>query len=193
VLFDRIDNSLDVSKVVVDDQAGAFKAVEYLIRTGCKKIAYIGGPDNLYVSNERMNGYLNALRKNNIAVDESLILHCKDLRGDVPAATATLLDRHDRPDAIFTMNDPMAIAALQVLKKANVAVPEEISLVGFTDEPVSQFIHPALTTVAQPSYDIGHEAAKLLMQQINNKEGFSPVTKILHTELIIRETTRPLK
>ena len=193
VLFDRIDNSIDVSKVVVDDRAGAFKAVEHLIQTGCKRIAYVGGPDNLYVSNERMNGYLDALKKNNIAVDETLIAHCKDLRLDIAAATTTLLNRTDRPDAIFAMNDPIAIAVLQVLKKAHVAVPDEISLVGFTDEPVSQFIHPALTTVAQPAYDIGHEAAKLLMQQINNKEGFSPVKKVLHTELIIRDSTRKLK
>ncbi|RAW01905.1 LacI family DNA-binding transcriptional regulator [Pseudochryseolinea flava] len=193
VLFDRIDNSLDVSKVVVDDRAGAFKAVEHLIHTGCTKIAYVGGPDNLYVSNERMNGYMDALRKHNLPIDESLILHCKDLRADVGEATRSLLDRKDRPDAIFAMNDPIAIAVLQVLRQAHVAVPDEISLVGFTDEPVSQFMHPALTTVAQPSYTIGQEAAKLLMQQINNKEGFVPVTKVLHTELIVRESTRALK
>lgn len=193
VLFDRIDNSLNVSKVIVDDRAGGFKAAEHLIKTGCKKIAYVGGPDNLYVSTERMNGYIDALQKYNLPIDESLIMHCKDLRADVGEATRTLLDRPDRPDAIFAMNDPIAIAVLQVLRQAHVSVPDEISLVGFTDEPVSQFMHPALTTVAQPSYAIGQEAAKLLMQQINNKEGFVPVTKVLHTELIVRESTKPIQ
>jgi DNA-binding LacI/PurR family transcriptional regulator len=194
VLFDRIDDSLNVSKVVVDDKAGAFKAVEHLIETGCRKIAFVGGPDNLYVSHERMSGYIDALKKHDLPIDESMILHCKDLRTDAAALTQTLLDRPDRPDAIFGMNDPIAIAVMQVLKKAGVSVPDEISIVGFTDEPVSQFIHPSLTTVAQPAYAIGQEAARLLMQQINSKdEDFAPIKKVLHTELIIRETTRKIK
>ena len=192
VLFDRIDETLDVSKVIVDDEAGAFQAIEYLIQTGCRRIAYIGGPKNLYVSNQRMKGYLRALRNNNIPVEDELIIHCKDLHTDPAGATQKLLDLPAKPDAIFGMNDPMAITIIEVVKARGFSIPDEISIVGFSNEPVSKYIQPSLTTVAQPAYTIGHEAARILMNQINSKEHFTPVTKVLSTELILRESTRKL-
>jgi DNA-binding LacI/PurR family transcriptional regulator len=88
------------------------------------------------------------------------------------------------------MNDPVAILAMQVLKEKGVRIPDEISLVGFTNEPVSQFIEPSLTTVAQPAYQMGQTAAKLFIQQVENKQEFKPITKILPTELIVRNSTR---
>lgn len=192
VLFDRIDESLDVSKVVVDDEAGAFHAIEYVISTGCRRIAYIGGPKTLYVSTQRMNGYLRALRKHNIPVDEELILYCKDLHTDPAQATHKLLDLPAKPDAIFCMNDPMAIVIMKTVKERGFSIPGEVSIIGFSDEPVSQYIQPSLTTVAQPAHMIGHEAARILMQQINSKEHFMPVVKVLSTELILRDSTRKL-
>jgi DNA-binding LacI/PurR family transcriptional regulator len=190
VLFDRITSELDVSKVVVDDYNGGFKAAEHLIRTGCKRIAFIGGPETLYVSDQRLRGYRDAIRNYNVELDEELIIHCKDLHTDPTAATHKLLDLPQRPDAIFCMNDPVAILAMQVLKEKGVRIPDEISLVGFTNEPVSQFIEPSLTTVAQPAYQMGQTAAKLFIQQVENKQEFKPITKILPTELIVRNSTR---
>jgi DNA-binding LacI/PurR family transcriptional regulator len=190
VLFDRITSELDVSKVVVDDYNGGFKAAEHLIRTGCRRIAFIGGPETLYVSDQRMRGYRDAIRNYNIELDEELIIHCKDLHTDPTAATHKLLDLPQRPDAIFCMNDPVAILAMQVLKEKAVRIPDEISLVGFTNEPVSQFIEPSLTTVAQPAYQMGQTAAKLFIQQMENKQEFKPITKILPTELIVRNSTK---
>jgi DNA-binding LacI/PurR family transcriptional regulator len=190
VLFDRIDETLNVSKVVVNDEAGAFQAIEHLIRTGCRRIAYVGGPKNLYVSNQRLKGYLRALQKNNLPVEDELIIHCKDLHADPAQATQKLLDLSVKPDAIFGMNDPMAIIILEVVKELGFRIPDEISIVGFSNEPVARHIHPSLTTVAQPAYDIGHEAARILMHQINAKEPFAPVVKVLNTELILRDSTR---
>lgn len=192
VLFDRVTSDLDVSKVVVDDHNGAFKGVEHLIKTGCKRIAFIGGPDSLYVSDQRLRGYRDAIRNYNIAFDEELVIHCKDLHTDPTEATHKLLDLPQRPDAIFCMNDPVAILAMQVLKEKGIRIPDEISLVGFTNEPVSQFIEPSLTTIAQPAYQMGQTAAKLFIQQLDNKQDFKPITKVLPTELIIRNTTRKL-
>jgi DNA-binding LacI/PurR family transcriptional regulator len=174
----------------VDDYNGGFKAAEHLIRTGCKRIAFIGGPETLYVSDQRLRGYRDAIRNYNIELDEELIIHCKDLHTDPTAATHKLLNLSQRPDAIFCMNDPVAILAMQVLKEKGVRIPDEISLVGFTNEPVSQFIEPSLTTVAQPAYQMGQTAAKLFIQQIENKQEFKPITKILPTELIIRNSTK---
>lgn len=192
VLFDRVIDGLDATRVVVDDHDGAFKAVEHLIKTGCKRIAYIGGPKHLYISNQRLQGYLDALKKHNIEPNEGFIVHCKDLAKDPVKACQELLNKPDRPDAFFCMNDPIAILVMQVVKSKNIPIPEEISLVGFTNEPVSQYIEPSLTTVAQPSYEMGQVAATLFLEQLENKETYTPVTKVLPTELIIRNSTRKI-
>jgi DNA-binding LacI/PurR family transcriptional regulator len=189
VLFDRVVDSLPVSKVVVDDFEGSFKAVSYLIKTGCSRIAYIGGPKSLLINEKREHGYREALKKGDLSIDESLILNCKDLHAP-DEAVLHLLSNKALPDAIFCMNDPVAIRTMTILKEKEIKIPQQISIVGFTNEPVSQFIEPSLTTVAQPAYDIGKTAAQLFLEQINFGERFEPVTKILPTSLIIRNSTR---
>ena len=188
VLFDRVHEDIAVSKVVVDDHDGAFKAVEYLIKTGCKRIGHIGGPESLYISAQRKKGYLDALIKNNIAVNEELIISCENLQTEPIEATKKLLLQ--KPDAIFCMNDPIAILVMQVLKKKGISIPGEISIVGFTNEPVSSFIEPSLTTVSQPSHEMGVMAARILIDQMESEELFTPVTKVIDTQLIIRNSTR---
>lgn len=192
VLFDRVCDKLNVSKVVVDDCKASFRAVDYLVKTGCKRIAYLGGPQNLYISQQRQRGYLEALQKNNIPLSDEWIIHCTDLHVDPVEATRKLLNLPEMPDAIFCMNDPIAILAMQVLKEKQIKIPEEISMIGFTNEPVSHFIEPSLTTVSQPSYEMGRTAAKLFIDQMENPGSFKPVTKVLPTEFIIRNSTRKL-
>jgi DNA-binding LacI/PurR family transcriptional regulator len=178
--------------VVVDDHDGSFKAVEHLVKTGCTKIAYIGGPENLFISNQRLQGYRDALQQHGIQIHEEYIIHCKDLHTDPVKATQYLLELPAPPDAIFCFNDPVAIMALQVLKERSVSVPDTVSVVGFTNEPVSRFIEPSLTTVAQPAYEMGQIAARLFIQEMENKDVYVPVTRILKTELIIRNSTRKI-
>jgi DNA-binding LacI/PurR family transcriptional regulator len=190
VLFDRVVDSLPVPKVVVDDHDGAFKAVNHLIKTGCRRIAYIGGDMNLSISNQRRKGYEDALRSNNIPIHSELIVVCEEFHDEPLIATQKLLDLPERPDAIFCMNDPVAILAIQVLKQRKVAIPDEISVVGFTNEPVSRYIEPSITTVAQPAYQMGESAACLFIEQLENPETYRPRMETLQTELIIRNSTR---
>ncbi len=192
LLFDRIWDDLDVSKVVVDDRDASFRAVDYLIKTGCSRIAYIGGPKGLYINRQRELGYLQALEQNNIQPSADLIMHCRDLHTDPEAATQQLLNLPEIPDAIFCMNDPVAILAMQVLKEKLIKIPDEISMIGFTNEPVSNFIEPSLTTVSQPSFEIGKTAAELFIDQLERPEFFTPVTTVLQTKFIIRNSTRKL-
>ena len=192
VLFDRVCDELDVSKVIVDDYKAAFKAVDYLIKTGCHRIAYLGGPLSLYINQQREHGYFDALKKNGLVPDEQLMIHCSDLHTGPVGATKQLLSLPEIPDAIFCMNDPIAIQVMVVLKEQGIRIPDEISVVGFTNEPVASFIEPSLTTVSQPSYEMGRTAAKLFIDQLEKPESFKPVTKILSTELIIRNSTRRL-
>lgn len=190
VLFDRVAESINVSKVVVDDHDGAFKAVNYLIETGCKRIAYIGGSMSLSISNQRMKGYTDALTINNFPIRPELMVSCDEFHSEPIIATQKLLDLPERPDAIFCINDPVAILAIQVLKQHNINVPDEISVVGFTNEPVSRYIEPSITTVAQPAFQMGTAAARLFIDQIEHPDQFKPRTETLQTELIIRNSTR---
>jgi DNA-binding LacI/PurR family transcriptional regulator len=194
VLFDRVSESLAVSKVVVDDHDGAFKAVDHLIKTGCKRIAYIGGPTSFYISNQRKKGYLDALHQHGIDQNDELIIHCRELHDDPPIQVRRLLDlpANRRPDAFFCFNDPIAVTTLQILKSSLIRIPDEISLIGFTNEPVSAFIEPSLTTVSQPSHAMGKKAIELFIEQRQDPDHFVPVTAVMKTDLIIRHSTRQL-
>lgn len=192
VFFDRMVNGLDTSSVVVDDFGGAYRAVEYLVRSGCRKIAHLGGPDNLVISQSRRKGYVQALEDYGLGGDNGLIITAGLTIEEGKAACRRLLEREEQPDAIFAANDPVAIGALQVLKEKGIKVPEEVSIIGFSNEPITSLIDPPMTTVAQPGFEMGQLAAQLLLDEILHKDDEDRVTgrKELKTELIIRKSTR---
>lgn len=190
ILFDRICDIPGVSKVTIDDYKGAYDAVEHLVQTGCKKVAYLGGPPHLLISQQREKGYRDALTKNNIAVQNEYILHCNLMPKETDTIINRLLDMSDRPDGFFCFNDPVAIRAMVILKERNIKIPNEISLIGFTDEPIASLIDPSLTTVAQPSHDMGYKTFELFMNQISDPDGWKPETFVVPTELIKRKSTR---
>jgi len=192
LLFDRVCDELNVSKVVVDDHDAAFNAIEYVIKTGCRHIAFLGGPQNLRISEQRERGYLDALTQSSIPIDEDLVIHCRDWHTDPIKAVQQFLTSREIPDAIFCLNDPIALLVMQVLKKEQVRIPEEISLVGFTNEPISGLTEPSLTTVSQPSYEMGKTAARLFIDQLERPESYTPTTTVLPTQFIIRNSTRKL-
>lgn len=186
VLFDRIFEDIGASKVIVDDHDGAFKAVEHLILQGRKRIAHLAGPENLQISNNRFKGYRDALDKHGLAIDDTLVIHCNALKDAAAVETKKLLDMRNPPDAIFTFNDPMAIISFQVIKEMGLKIPEDVALVGFTDEPVSSLLEPSLTTISQPAMEMGRIATELLLNMMKNPGAYVPETRILKTELIIR-------
>lgn len=192
VLFDRVIDDIDTSKVIVDDYEGAFHAVSYIIKTGCTRIAYLGGPSDMSISNYRLKGYLDAL-KHEKASQEPMVVHCENLEEGAAIGANELLASDNPPDAIFCFNDPVAIKVIQVIKEKGLKIPDEIAVVGFTDDPISALITPSLTTVMQPSYEMGKVAAQLLIKHITTKDDFVPEIKILKTKLAIRESTRKLK
>jgi len=190
VFFNRVCEDMDVPKVVVDDYDGAFRAVEHLIEIGKKRIAHLAGPDNLSISRRRLNGYLAALRKHNIPVDEEIIIPYNLRLDKVKIYINYLLSLPNPPDALFAINDPTAIEALQVIKEKNLRIPEDMAVVGFSNDYTSALIDPSLTTISQPVQKIGETAAELLLQLINNEiSKNSLLIKTLTTELIIRHST----
>ena len=190
VFYDRICTGVNASRVVVDDYMGAYNAVTYLIETGCKRIAFYGGPMQLEISKNRFNGYKDALLKHGLKVDEEIIRVC-DNRDDAEVLTPEILALEQRPDGFFAVNDDTAIGILYTAKHSGFKVPEEISICGFTNGQRAVACDPMLTTVEQRGHRVGEEAAEILMDKV---EGLIPIEKVekrvVRTRLIIRGTTR---
>lgn len=190
VFYDRICTGVNASRVVVDDYMGAYNAVNHLIETGCKRIAFYGSPMNLEISKNRYNGYKDALLKHGMPIDEKLICVC-DNRVDAETVTPEILALDTPPDGFFAVNDDTAIGILYTAKHAGYRVPEDISICGFTNGQRAIACDPMLTTVEQRGHRVGEEAAEILMDKV---EGLSPMEKVekrvVRTRLIIRGTTR---
>jgi len=192
VFFDRVCNELSSDNVIVDDFAGAFAAVEHLINIGCKRIAHLSAPQHMLLGQNRLKGYRQALLKHKMPIDEDLIIKCDSYEESIEL-TPELLKLSTPPDAIFAVNELTAAGALTAVKKVGFRVPEDISIVGFTDGLVSRTTDPNLTTLEQHGYEVGLRASELLVGRI--KEGdmdYEPVTKVVKTNLIVRGSTKKL-
>ena len=190
VFYDRICTGMNTSRVVVDDYMGAYKAVKYLIDTGCRRIAFYGSNMKMEIAKNRYNGYRDALLRHGLHVDDSLHYDC-DNRTDAEELTPEVLSREDRPDAIFAINDDTAIGILYTAKRMGFVVPQDLSICGFTNGERAIACDPMLTTVEQRGHLIGEEAVDILVDHV---EGHIPPGKvekrIVRTRLIIRGTTR---
>ncbi|WP_207515638.1 LacI family DNA-binding transcriptional regulator [Longitalea luteola] len=190
VFFNRVCEDMSVPKVVVDDYEGAFRAVEHLIKRKKKRIAHLAGPDSLSISVKRLRGYRDALKKYEIPIDEELIIPYDLTLAKVKIYVNHLLQLDNPPDAIFAINDPTAIEALRIIRKKGLRVPEDIAVVGFSNDYVSELIDPPLTTVSQPVKEIGSTAARLLIDQINRDiSEWKSIIRVLKTELIVRKSS----
>lgn len=187
VFYDRICTELNTERVVVDDYAGAFSAVEYMIQTGCKRILFYAAAPHLEITKNRRNGYLDAMKKNRIPVDDSMILLC-DTRERAISLTPGLLEGPNRPDGFFAINDETASGILHACKSAGIKVPDEVSICGFTDGAIAQNTDPKLTTVEQHGEEVGKSAFSILFAKLEGAEK-SP-NRIVRTNLIVRGTTK---
>jgi len=188
VFFDRVMPNFKASTVVVDDYNGAFMATEFLIKKGYKRIAHIGGSKNFMITKNRFKGYNDALKKYNILLDEELIYFGGFHEKNGNEGMQYLFGAVNKPDAVFAVNDPVAIGAYEAIKSRGLKIPDDIAIVGFSDNPVTALITPPLTTMKQPAYDMGKEAAELLFKHIKNKT--HEIEKIvLGTYLIERSST----
>jgi len=189
VFFDRVCDSLNTSKIVVDDYGGAFKAVEYLIKKGKKRIAHLGGTEHLSISRDRFTGYLDALHTFGMPFDKDLVYFSGFQEQNGVKGMQVLFELEERPDAVFAVNDPVAIGAYEEIKNRGLKIPDDIAVVGFSNNPVAAIIDPPLTTIEQPAYELGQRAAIVLLEQIAakaEKRIYKPVREVLETKLIIR-------
>ncbi|MDW7694845.1 LacI family DNA-binding transcriptional regulator [Flammeovirgaceae bacterium SG7u.111] len=191
VFFNRECEEIDTSKVVIDNYEAAYEATEHLISVGCKRVAYLGGPDTVQISNKRLEGYKAALKKNGQEIDESLFVHCGFSREETMTGARKMLFHTNPPDAVLAYSDQMAISMMLVAKERGLQIPQELCVIGFNNEPVCELIEPALTSISQPSFQMGEIAAQRLLEQINASEEspFDPQKDVLKSKLIIRGST----
>ncbi|MDP2339043.1 MAG: LacI family DNA-binding transcriptional regulator [Bacteroidota bacterium] len=186
--FDRVVSEIETDKIVVDDFAGAYKVTQHLIDQGYQRIGHLAGPQNLMIYLHRKEGYLEALKKNNIPFDESLVLINTLTSEDGVTAAKQLMSLSNPPDAIFCGNDITALSVMIYLRDRGIRIPQEVGIVGFSNEPYSKVVSPSISTIAQPGFEMGQKAAELIIRKIENKEK-TYQTIILPTELIIRESS----
>ena len=189
VLFNRVSNQLETHKVVIDDYKWAFFATEHLIYQGYKKIFHFSGPAGLTFTQNRKNGFIDAHRKHKLAIDQHTIIETGLMISDGEREMEKLIQNNNIPDAIFAVNDPTAIGAMKILKKNGLKIPGDVALVGFTESQLAQLVDPPLTSVAQPTKEIGRTAARLLLDQIESKGIFVPQTVVLNGRLNVRESS----
>ncbi len=189
VFFDRTCEDVDTYKVVIDDKQSAYNAVTYLIQKGYRNIAHFAGPSGLDICKKRMSGYVDALIQNGLQVNKELILYGGLHELDGYDAMSELLEKNIIPDAIFAVNDPVAIGAFQKIKEAGLKIPDNVAIVGFSNNKITTLVDPPLTTVNQPSFEMGKKAAEILINIIENKNVLDTKEIILNAELIIRSST----
>lgn len=189
VLFNRVSNKLNTHKVVFDDYKWAFFATEHLIYQGYKKIIHFTTSHSLSFSQNRIKGFVDALKKHKLKILEGSIVEAGLLISDGEREMEKLIASHNLPDAIFCVNDMCAIGAMKMLKKYGYKIPGDVALVGFTETKLAELIDPPLTSVAQPTKEIGRTAALLLLEQIESKGIFVPQTVTLNGRLNVRESS----
>lgn len=194
VFFDRIYDIPGSSKVIVDDLTGAKEATHHLIEQGCKRIAHLEGPPNLTISKQRLQGYMDALQEGGLKYDESLVVLCpQGSTEEGKLATEKLLNQKNPPDGIFASNDQAAIGAMQAIKQKGLRIPLDIAVIGFSNWSLSSMMEPPLSSVDQPGFEMGQEAARILIRNIESmakkKVQTEPEVKVLKTKLIVRESS----
>ena len=191
VMFNRICASLPLPSVSVDDYKSARMATEYLIARGCRTIAHIGGPSGLKLSDDRKAGFLDSLKEHHLVQDELLILESDFSIESGEHAAEQLLKLKKLPDGLFCVCDAVAFGAIKKLRSEGIRIPADISIIGYTDEPVAALVDPPLSTISQPIFEIGQTAAKLLLKLIEGKSHSHVPEKIeLETSLKIRGSVK---
>jgi len=189
VMFDRVIEEINCDKVIIDDVSGAKKAVQRLIDLGCKNIAIISTVDYISVGKLRTQGYIQALNENDIEIDQNLILKVEDFEKSEEEIKVFLVDKDI--DGLFAVNEHFAIYAIKAFNERGLKIPEDVSVIGFTNGELSKLSNPGLTTVSQHGAEMGAQAASLLIKKLestNDDDAFQTI--IIETGLVERNSTK---
>ncbi|MGL1886156.1 MAG: LacI family transcriptional regulator [Reichenbachiella sp.] len=189
VFFDRKCNEIDASNIAIDDYTSAFQATSHLIQYGCKNIAHFTGNEKISIYQDRLRGYRHALTNHSLPIDESLIYRSGLKPNDGKKMAEEMLKREILPDGLFSANDLAAISAMQVLQQRNINIPKDIAIIGFSNEPLGAYTNPPLSSVDQKPHEMGQQAAKTLIDQIQNQSK-KHNDQTIKASLIIRDSSK---
>ena len=187
VFFGRTCLTDKFSTVTANGDEAAQMATDHLIETGSRRIAFIGGPNHLDMVRRRKHGYLEALREHHIPIDRDLVVCDKIDYECALDATTRLLRLDNRPDAILAFNDIITFAAFTAIKREGLRIPEDVALVGFTDDMHAAYVTPRMSAIVDQSYEMGATACRLLLKAIDGDRNI--YREIVPQKLVIRETS----
>ncbi|MCE1200070.1 MAG: LacI family transcriptional regulator [Marinilabiliales bacterium] len=189
VFFDRAPEERAVDKVIINDRKAAYNATVHLIETGCTRIAHLSTLHSIGIGIERLEGYKDALADHGLPFREEYVVQADnfELAGN---ATRNLMHLPTPPDAIFAVNDMTAVGAMKTLQRMSIAVPQDVAIIGFSSSLFSDITTPTLSSVDQHGYEMGVEAARLLLSRIDHPANGNFRTHYIDTHLVFRESTK---
>ena len=189
VLFNRVNESLSVSKVVFDDYKWTFFATEHLIQQEITNLVHIGGPNHLTLSKNRRRGFVDAHLKYKLPISNEKIIETDFLQENAIEIVEKLIVENILPEGFVCVNDPTAMGTIKALKRNGYKIPEDVAVIGFSETPMASLIEPPLSSVVQPTHQMGEVAAELLLKQIESNTFNIPETVVLSGRLNIRESS----
>ncbi|MBA6152505.1 LacI family DNA-binding transcriptional regulator [Gelidibacter maritimus] len=189
VLFDRVCDDLECDKVIIDDFGAAYEATKHLLNEGRKHIVLISDIEKLSVGKLRTNGYLKALQDDVLYKEEPVVISVtKD--DNLEEVVDNLFDSNKNVDGILSVDNTSGVVALHKALKRGYKIPENLSIIGFSDKNVLVFTEPKLSTISQHTFDIGKSSVQLLIDRLNQKSNSEHVTTTIKTKLVLRGTTK---
>ena len=189
VLFNRVADSLPISKVVFDDYKWSMFATEHLIEQGITNLVHIAGPNHLTLSKNRRKGFIDAHRKHKIPVSDEQVIETGFLRKNGFDIVEELIAKNKLPEGFVCVNDPTAMGTIKALKRNGYKIPQDVAVIGFSETPMAGLIEPPLSSVVQPTHQMGEVAAELLLKQIESNTFNIPETVVLSGRLNVRESS----
>lgn len=191
VFFDRICHEIETAKITTDDFASAFNATEHLIQSGCRDIAYLSLSENLSIDNKRKQGYLEALNKYDIILSQDRIIKCNGDEKINHSKIKKVLKGNERPDGIFASVEKFALTTYYVCQELGINIPKEVKVTCFSNLRTAPLLNPSLTTITQPAFEMGAQAATVLFNNLDKKRTLIQNENIIiKSELIKRDSTK---
>lgn len=194
VFVDRVPAMQGVHKVDINNFNAAFEATEHLVRQGCRRIAHFGGARHQHIYEDRRSGYIAALKKNNLTVDESIIIQFSSLSAEEGTRLAEqVLSMRNPPDGIFCANDAAAVSAIQYAKSRGIRIPEDLAIIGFNNDPICEIVDPQLSSVDHPAVEMGEAAIRQALAMLKGEIGMDSASRMtLETQVVVRASSRRL-
>lgn len=188
-MFDRVSDEVYGHKIINDNFEGGYKAGEFLVQHGRRRVAHIAGPQTLKLTRLRMQGFKAALRDAQLDLLPEYLVHTTFRMEDSYQIALDLLRLPNPPDAIFAVSDYVALGVLKAARQLNIQIPQELALIGFSNLAVGPLLEPSLTTISQQPHEMGEETARILLKNIESvNKDFKLQTRIFKPELIIRNS-----